>query len=65
MNLLYPFIFSILLSLFSLIPHTVEHKLTLNLLKFLLLLNCILWFVVYYIGDQFMLIKECLLVSPN
>ena len=65
MNLLYPFIFSILLSLFSLIFHTGEHKLTLNLLKFLLLLNCILWFVVYYIGDQFMLIKECLLVSPN
>ena len=65
MNLLYPFIFSILLSLFSLLFNTVEHKLTLNLLKFLLLLNCVLWFVVYYIGDQFMLIKECLLVSPK
>ena len=65
MNLLYPFLFSILLFLFSLLFNTVEHKLTLNLLKFLLLLNCILWFVIYYIGDQFMLIKECLLVSLN
>ena len=65
MDLLYPFLFSLFLCSFFWIVAGAHVTKGAILVALMLTINSLLWGLVWYIGDQFMLIRECLIRIPS
>lgn len=65
MDLFYPFLYSILImgvGWVSDFTSLTKHSFVLALMT---TINCIVWWVAWFVGDQFMLINECILRIPS
>lgn len=65
MDLLYPFLYSLFLCAFSWGVAGVHKTTGAVLVALMTTINCIVGWVVWFVGDQFMLINECILRIPS